>query len=219
MIGEIDERAAASASRPRPAPAEPTPQAAPAPPPPVPAAPRAEPMSRTEAVPLSKPAAADRSEEVVRMTMSPRTSARRLVQAQHETASLTTFNEVDMTRVIDLRASTRTVREGARHQARLHVVLREGVRRRAASCSPASTPRSSAATSSTRSTTTSASPSATPKGLVVPVLRDCGRASFAEIEKGDPRARPERAQRRQARRSRICRAARSASRTAASTAR
>ena len=49
------------------------------------------------------------------------------------------------------------LREGARREARLHVVLRQGVRRRRASCSRASTPKSSAATSSTRSTTTSAS--------------------------------------------------------------
>ena len=33
------------------------------------------------------------------------------------------------------------LREGARRQARLHVVLRQGVRRGARSCSPASTPR------------------------------------------------------------------------------
>ncbi len=46
----------------------------------------------------------DRSEERVRMTKRRATIARRLVEAQHTAAMLTTFNEVDMTAVMDLRA-------------------------------------------------------------------------------------------------------------------
>ncbi len=45
----------------------------------------------------------DRSEERVRMTKRRETIARRLVEAQHTAAMLTTFNEVDMTAVMTLR--------------------------------------------------------------------------------------------------------------------
>ena len=52
----------------------------------------------------SRPAApGDRSEERVRMTKRRATIARRLVEAQHTAAMLTTFNEVDMTAVMDIR--------------------------------------------------------------------------------------------------------------------
>jgi 2-oxoglutarate dehydrogenase E2 component (dihydrolipoamide succinyltransferase) len=45
----------------------------------------------------------DRLEEVVPMTMLRRRIAQRLVESQHTTASLTTFNEIDMSAVIALR--------------------------------------------------------------------------------------------------------------------
>jgi 2-oxoglutarate dehydrogenase E2 component (dihydrolipoamide succinyltransferase) len=87
-----------------PAPA-PAPAAA-APAPPAPAAPA--PAARPAAVPT--PAApvvrtpGDRSEERVRMSKRRATIARRLVEAQHNAAMLTTFNEVDMSAVQQLRA-------------------------------------------------------------------------------------------------------------------
>ena len=62
------------------------------------------------------------------------------------------------------RALPGALRQGARHQAGLHVVLREGGDRGAARPSRPSTPRSAAPTSSTRTTTTSASPSAAARG-------------------------------------------------------
>ena len=46
----------------------------------------------------------DRTEERVRMTKRRATIARRLVEAQRTAAMLTTFNEVDMTAVMDIRA-------------------------------------------------------------------------------------------------------------------
>jgi 2-oxoglutarate dehydrogenase E2 component (dihydrolipoamide succinyltransferase) len=60
---------------------------------------------------LTKPAAptslrdrpSDRREERVRMSMRRLTIARRLVEAQHNAAMLTTFNEIDMTAVMSLR--------------------------------------------------------------------------------------------------------------------
>jgi 2-oxoglutarate dehydrogenase E2 component (dihydrolipoamide succinyltransferase) len=47
--------------------------------------------------------AGDRSEERVRMSRRRRTIAQRLLQAKQDTAMLTTFNEIDMTAVMDLR--------------------------------------------------------------------------------------------------------------------
>ena len=59
------------------------------------------------AAPAPRPTPAapgDRTEERVRMTKRRATIARRLVEAQRTAAMLTTFNEVDMTAVIDIRA-------------------------------------------------------------------------------------------------------------------
>jgi 2-oxoglutarate dehydrogenase E2 component (dihydrolipoamide succinyltransferase) len=50
------------------------------------------------------PPARERSEQRVRMSKRRATIARRLVEAQHTAAMLTTFNEVDMTAVMNLRA-------------------------------------------------------------------------------------------------------------------
>ncbi len=52
----------------------------------------------------SAPAPGARSEQRMRMSKRRATIARRLVEAQHNAAMLTTFNEVDMTAVMSLRA-------------------------------------------------------------------------------------------------------------------
>ncbi len=57
----------------------------------------------TRAPSLAGPAAAGRDEEVVPMSPIRRKIAERLVNAQHTAALLTTFNEVDMSAVIELR--------------------------------------------------------------------------------------------------------------------
>lgn len=64
-----------------------------------------EPAERREAppVPAVAPPSADRREERVRMSRRRRTIARRLVEAQQTAAMLTTFNDVDMSAVMDLR--------------------------------------------------------------------------------------------------------------------
>src|SRR5262249_46602379 len=54
--------------------------------------------------PEERLAQVDPRDEVVPMSPLRRRVAERLVQAQHEAASLTTFNEVDMTAVMELRA-------------------------------------------------------------------------------------------------------------------
>ena len=73
--------------------------------------------AREEPAPESKPAApepappaaadGDRQEEVVPMTLIRRRIGERLVQAQHEAALLTTFNEIDMSGVMALRKKYR----------------------------------------------------------------------------------------------------------------
>jgi 2-oxoglutarate dehydrogenase E2 component (dihydrolipoamide succinyltransferase) len=67
-----------------------------------PAAPIAPAAAVTPAPPIP-PAVGDRSEHRVRMSKRRATIARRLVEAQHNAAMLTTFNEVDMSAVMGLR--------------------------------------------------------------------------------------------------------------------
>jgi 2-oxoglutarate dehydrogenase E2 component (dihydrolipoamide succinyltransferase) len=62
------------------------------------------PVAPVPKAPVSRPhPVADRGEERVRMSKRRQTIARRLVEAQHTAAMLTTFNEVDMTAVMTLR--------------------------------------------------------------------------------------------------------------------
>ena len=95
--------------------------------------------------------------------------AQRLVEAQQTAAILTTFNEADMSRVMELRAQYKEPFQ-KKHGvgARLHVVLRQGGGRGAQGVSRRSTPGSTATTSSTTTSTTSAWPSAPSAGLMVP---------------------------------------------------
>ena len=55
------------------------------------------------ALPLTQPATADR-EERIRMSRRRQTIAQRLVEAQHTAAMLTTFNEIDMSAIMEVRA-------------------------------------------------------------------------------------------------------------------
>ena len=65
----------------------------------------APPAAEKAPAPAPRPrAAGDRTEERVRMTKRRQTIARRLVEAQRTAAMLTTFNEIDMTAVMALRA-------------------------------------------------------------------------------------------------------------------
>src|SRR5919199_649836 len=88
------------------APSAPSAPAVPAarPPAAAPAAPRPAQPSATPVVPAR--AAGDR-EERVRMSRRRQTIARRLVEAQHTAAMLTTFNEIDMSAVMELRKRRR----------------------------------------------------------------------------------------------------------------
>ena len=68
----------------------------------VPAA-ASKPAAATSA-PAAKPAVAGRADDRVKMTSLRKTIARRLVAVKNETAMLTTFNEVDMKPVMDMRS-------------------------------------------------------------------------------------------------------------------
>jgi 2-oxoglutarate dehydrogenase E2 component (dihydrolipoamide succinyltransferase) len=126
----------------------------------------------------------DPRDEIVPMSPLRKRVAERLVQAQHESASLTTFNEVDMTAVLELRTRYKDNFE-KNHGVKLgfmsffakacvaackqfpglnaevidgHIVYKKHYDFGIAVSSP--------------------------KGLVVPVLRDVDKQSFAQIEKG-----------------------------------
>ena len=77
--------------------------AAPAPSAPAPSAPAPKAPQALKAPYASQPPVSDRSETRERMSKRRATIARRLVEAQHTAAMLTTFNEVDMSAVMQLR--------------------------------------------------------------------------------------------------------------------
>jgi 2-oxoglutarate dehydrogenase E2 component (dihydrolipoamide succinyltransferase) len=127
--------------------------------------------------------AADSREERVRMSRRRQTIAARLVEAQQTAAMLTTFNEIDMTAIMDLRAArkdsfkekhgvglgfmsffTKAVVGALRAFPRLNAEIQgdEFVLKKYYDIGIAV---------------------GTEEGLVVPVVRDADRKSFAEIEK------------------------------------
>jgi 2-oxoglutarate dehydrogenase E2 component (dihydrolipoamide succinyltransferase) len=74
--------------------------------------------SSVRSAPTAQPAAGERREERVRMSRLRRTVAKRLKEAQNTAAILTTFNEVDMSAVIELRRRYRDAFE-EKHGVRL----------------------------------------------------------------------------------------------------
>lgn len=95
--GRITKEDAMKAER-GPAPAQPTPAM------PAPSTPQAQPAPAKPAAPAPAPVVAGtRNQRREKMTSLRRTIARRLVAVKNETAMLTTFNEVDMKPVMDLR--------------------------------------------------------------------------------------------------------------------
>jgi 2-oxoglutarate dehydrogenase E2 component (dihydrolipoamide succinyltransferase) len=141
--------------------------AAPAPPPPPPPAPKA----------------GDRREERVRMTRLRQTVARRLKEAQNTAAMLTTFNDVDMSAVMEARAKYKDLFE-KKHGIRLGFM---GFFVKAAVLAARDVPAVNASIEGEEIVyhhyvDVSVAVSA-PNGLVVPVIRDAQDMGFAEIEK------------------------------------
>jgi 2-oxoglutarate dehydrogenase E2 component (dihydrolipoamide succinyltransferase) len=151
-----------------PAPRAPAPQPAP-PPPPAPRAP-------------TKPDDAAR-EERVRMTKLRQTIARRLKDAQNSAAMLTTFNEVDMTAVMALRAKYKDVFE-KKHGAKLGFM---GFFVKACVSALQELPAVNAEVDGTdivyKNFYHIGIAVGTEKGLVVPVVRDAQDLGLADIEK------------------------------------
>jgi 2-oxoglutarate dehydrogenase E2 component (dihydrolipoamide succinyltransferase) len=134
---------------------------------------------------LRAPAPADDSqrEERVRMTKLRQTIARRLKDAQNTAAMLTTFNEVDMTEVMALRAKYKDVFE-KKHGTKLGFM---GFFVKACVNALKDVPAVNAEIDGTdliyKNYYHLGIAVGTDKGLVVPVVRDCDRLGLAGIEK------------------------------------
>src|SRR4051812_22182385 len=127
--------------------------------------------------------AGERNEERVKMTRLRQTIARRLKEAQNTAAMLTTFNDVDMSAVIDARARYKDLFE-KKHGIRLGFM---GFFVKACALAAKDVPSVNASLEGDEIVyhdylDVSVAVSA-PKGLVVPVVRNADRLSFAEIEK------------------------------------
>jgi len=128
-------------------------------------------------------AGAQRTEERVKMTRLRQTIATRLKEAQNTAALLTTFNDVDMSAVIDARAKYKDLFE-KKHGIRLGFM---GFFVKAVALAARDVPSVNARLEGdeivySNFLDVSVAVSA-PKGLVVPVVRSADAMSFAEIEK------------------------------------
>ena len=137
------------------------------------------------APPAAAPAAAaagERAEERVPMTPIRRRIAERLVEAQQQAALLTTFNEIDMSAVMDFRRRYRDA-FSERHDVRLGFL---SFFVKAAVDALRRFPRLNAEITGTdiiyRNYYDIGIAVSTDRGLMVPVLRSAERMSFAEIE-------------------------------------
>jgi 2-oxoglutarate dehydrogenase E2 component (dihydrolipoamide succinyltransferase) len=150
-----------------------------------PAAPAAapdQPAGKAPAAPVARPEG-ERREERVRMTRLRQTIATRLKEAQNTAALLTTFNDVDMSAVIEARTRYKDLFE-KKHGIRLGFM---GFFVKAACLATRDIPSVNAYLEGDEIVyhdyvDVSVAVSA-PNGLVVPVIRDADRLSFAEIEK------------------------------------
>jgi 2-oxoglutarate dehydrogenase E2 component (dihydrolipoamide succinyltransferase) len=135
------------------------------------------------AQPKAPAAAGERREERVKMSRLRQTIAKRLKDAQNTAAMLTTFNDVDMSAVIDARARYKDLFE-KKHGIRLGFM---GFFVKACALAARDVPSVNASLDGDEIVyhdylDVSVAVSA-PKGLVVPVVRNADRMSFAEIEK------------------------------------
>jgi 2-oxoglutarate dehydrogenase E2 component (dihydrolipoamide succinyltransferase) len=144
--------------------------------------PVAQPAAAVQARAPSAPDDAAR-EERVRMSRLRQTIARRLKEAQNTAAMLTTFNEVDMTHVMALRAEYKDLFE-KKHGAKLGFMsffVRASVQ--ALRDIPAVNAEIDGSDIVYKNYYHIGVAVGTEKGLVVPVVRDADRRSLAEIEK------------------------------------
>ncbi|MGD8121964.1 2-oxoglutarate dehydrogenase complex dihydrolipoyllysine-residue succinyltransferase [Vibrio sp. TRT 2004] len=138
---------------------------------------------KTDAPAVDAPAAA-RSQKRVPMTRLRKTVANRLLEAKNSTAMLTTFNEVNMKPIMDLRKQYKDQFE-ERHGIRLGFMsfyvkaVTEALKRY---------PEVNASIDGDdivyHNYFDISMAVSTPRGLVTPVLKDCDTLGFADIEKG-----------------------------------
>jgi len=137
------------------------------------------------AVQMRAPSPADDAarEERVKMTRLRQTIARRLKDVQNTAAMLTTFNEIDMTHIMAMRAQYKDVFE-KKHASKLGFM---GFFTRACVQALKDVPAVNAEIDGTdliyKNYYHIGVAVGTDKGLVVPVVRDCDQKSIAEIEK------------------------------------
>lgn len=131
----------------------------------------------------AKPPEGSRSEERIRMSRRRRTIAQRLLEAKNSTAMLTTFNEVDMTNVMNLRKRTQE-QFVARHGIKLGIV---SFFVKAAIGALKDFPNLNAEIQGDEILLKHyydiGMAIGAEEGLVVPVIRDADKLSFAQIEK------------------------------------
>ncbi|GLV56257.1 dihydrolipoyllysine-residue succinyltransferase component of 2-oxoglutarate dehydrogenase complex [Dictyobacter sp. S3.2.2.5] len=155
-------------------------QGSPAPAPAVPAQPTAQPPVARAAQPV---AADGRGEERVRMSRRRQTIAQRLVEAQHTAAMLTTFNEIDMSAVMDVRSRRKDAFK-EKHNVSLGFM---SFFTKAAVGALKAYPRLNAEIQGTdlvlKHYYDISIAVSTDEGLVVPVVRDADRKGFAQIER------------------------------------
>ncbi|MCB1717015.1 MAG: 2-oxoglutarate dehydrogenase complex dihydrolipoyllysine-residue succinyltransferase, partial [Candidatus Competibacteraceae bacterium] len=170
------EQASAPAPTPEPAPAaKPAPAATPAP--------SAAPPAAAKPAPVQKPDAQGRVEQRVPMTRLRARIAERLLQAQQNAAILTTFNEVNMQPVMDLRTRYKAQFE-KEHGARLGFMsffVKASVE--ALKRFPAVNGTIDGSDVIYHGYYDIGIAVSSPRGLVVPILRDVDQMSFADIEK------------------------------------
>ncbi len=144
-----------------------------------------EPSRSPTPTPAPLPPSADRArrEERVRLSRRRRTIAQRLVEAQHSAAMLTTFNEIDMSRVIEIR-TRRKESFKERHGIGLGFMsffVKAGLG--ALKAFPRLNAEMDGDEIVLKHYYDMGIAVGVEEGLVVPVLRDADRMSFAEIEK------------------------------------
>lgn len=143
------------------------------------------PATKPEVLPAPIPADATsgRYEERVRMSRRRQTIAQRLVEAQHNAAMLTTFNEVDMSAIMDLRKRRR---EAFKERNGVNLGYMSFFTRAVVGALKAF-PRLNAEIRGTdmilKHYYDIGIAVGAEEGLVVPVVRDADRLSFAEIER------------------------------------
>ncbi len=170
VVSKADVMGAAVAQQPKASPTQPPAPPAAGGPPPLRAAP--------------SPLRAGERETREKMTTRRKRIAENLLQSQHATAHLTTFNEIDMSAVIALRERVKEqVEKEHGVQALVHAVLREGGMSRAQGVSRSSTRRSTATRSSTSTTSTWASPSRPTRDSSCPNIKDADRKGMLDISR------------------------------------